>query len=77
MGNKKFIIPTSRANDCDPLTGIPSIMVQNNAKKTFVPCGVETSIDADVFATLKDAGIITPEENYEVNSFDPIKDDKR
>ncbi len=73
VGEKKFLFPFNLANDCSP-EGKSSIMVQINSKKTYVICGEETMVDEDVFALLKDVGLVSSNETYEVGGpFDPVR----
>lgn len=73
VGEKKFILPISKANDVSP-DGLPSVMVQINLKKTYIPCGVGVNIPNDVFSVMKDAGIVSGNETYEVGGpFDPVR----
>lgn len=73
IGIKKFIFPLRFANECGP-DGASSIMVQINSIKHFVPCGIPTDVPENVFAVLKDAGIVSSDESYEVGGpFDPIR----
>lgn len=73
IGHKKFFIPKNKANECNPMSGKPSVMVQIGARKVYIPCEEETLIDSDSFSVLKDAGIISATETFEIGGpFDPV-----
>lgn len=73
VGEKRFVFPTNKANDVDP-QGRPAIMVQINSVRYFVPCGVETTVDNDVFCVLKDVGIVSASQTFGVDEiFDPVR----
>ncbi len=72
-GDKRFILPREIANDCDPDTLKPSVVVTINGKRTFIPVGEPVAISYENFCTLKDAGILGPGHFYCVNAeFDPL-----
>ena len=74
VGEKGFIFPPQLANDCNPENGQPSLMVSINSKKTYIPVGKMTTINADVYSVLKDAGIVIAEKDYSAEgAFDPLK----
>jgi len=72
--NKIFNFPDSFANDRDPMSGVPSIMVAINGRKQFIPVGRDTEVDYEAFCLLRDCGIISPNQTFEVGGeFDPFK----
>lgn len=74
IGQKTFFFPKSKANECNPVNGKPSIYVQIGAKKVFVVCDEPTFVEPDVFSVLRDCGIVSPTETYELGGpFDPIR----
>lgn len=73
IGEKKFLIPTSFANERDPITLKPAIFIGVNGIKTYIVTGEVTPIKYECFCILKDAGILGSNETYEVGGeFDPF-----
>jgi hypothetical protein len=71
LGNRRFLFPRTLANDCDPATGKPVVMVQINSKKTMMPVEEPVEVNEDAFCLLKDVGII--KEEYQLDEvFDPM-----
>ena len=71
IGNKRYIFPKEIANERDPQTGKSSVMVIVNGKQTFLPVEEPIEIPPDVFALLKDIGIIR--EDYQTDKdFNPF-----
>lgn len=76
LGNRRFLFPRSLANECDPETGKPVVMVIINAKKTMMFVDEPVYVDQDAFCLLKDVGIIKSE--YQLDEeFDPLNPLKR
>lgn len=74
IGEKTFFFPKSKANECDPVDGKPSIYVQIGAKRVFIHCEEQVHVERDVFSILRDCGIVSSDETYEVGGpFDPIR----
>jgi len=71
IGNRRFLFPRSLANECDPATGKPVLMVIINSKKTMMAVEESVSVDQDIFCLLKDIGIVKTE--YQLDEiFDPL-----
>lgn len=71
---KKFIFPRQLANEVDPVTLKPSILIQVNLKKTYIPCEEQTEVNNDIFCVMRDAGLVGPNNTFEVGGgFDPLK----
>jgi len=74
IGEKQFLLPSSFANERDPVTLKSCVMVGVNSKKTYLPVGEVIPISYEVFCVLKDVNILGSNQTYEVGGdFDPLR----
>lgn len=70
VGERRYIIPIQKANERDPATMKPSVIVISGGKTMYLPVGEQITIAQDIFSILCDAGVLSPMEG----GFDPLYD---
>ena len=64
LGQRLFIIPASKSNEIDLITGERCVFVQINGKPHYVRCDTPTPMPYNVFCVLRDIGFMEKSMEY-------------
>lgn len=73
VGERLFIIPKSRANEIDIVTGEPCVFVQINGTAFYLPVDRPAPVSYNAFCVLRDIGMLSHYNAYEEGEvFNPL-----
>lgn len=78
ISDKRFILPRSFANDGDPDTGKPIVLVYVNSKRYNLYVEEEIDIPYEPYCVLKDSSAYRDIDKYDMGGeFDPFYENKK